>query len=162
LLPDVLHAFGERHPSFAVTVRELLFGSIEEILNGAVDVAFTRLLPGQTELEVEVLGEEPRLVAVARTHPLAARESLKFEDLREESFIVNPAVDQGEVPARWLEEQQRHGLPGRVAATSASVEEILALVASGRGVCLVPAAITQRYPRDDVAYVRVTDADPAV
>jgi DNA-binding transcriptional LysR family regulator len=58
LLPDVLCAFSEGHPSFDVSVRELLLGSIGgNILDGKVNLAFTRLLPGQTELEVEILAQ---------------------------------------------------------------------------------------------------------
>jgi DNA-binding transcriptional LysR family regulator len=162
LLPDVLRAFGERHPSLSVSVRELLFGSIDDILEGEVDLAFTRLQPGQTELEIEVLGREPRLVALASEHPLAERDSLAFVDLREESFVVNPAVQDDGVPARWLAEQQRHGLPGRVAGQTTSIEEILTLVAAGRGVCLVPTAVADQHPRPDLAYVPVIDAEPAL
>jgi DNA-binding transcriptional LysR family regulator len=73
------------------------------------------------------------------THPFAARDSVVYADLRAESFIINPVVDSP--PVRWLAEQQRHGLPGRVAAEAASIQEILALVASGRGVCLVPESV---------------------
>lgn len=162
LLPDILCAFSERLRSVDVSVRELLLGSIDDILDGHVAVAFTRLLPGQTELEVEVLARERRLVALALAHPLATRRSLAFADLADESFIVNPAVPASGAPARWLAEQRRHGLPGRIAAQSASIQEILTLVAAGRGVCLVPAAVAAHYPRGDVAYVPVTDADPAV
>jgi DNA-binding transcriptional LysR family regulator len=162
LLPGVLAAFRDRQPVTDVTVREILFGSIEEILDGKVDVAFTRLLADQTELEVEVIATEPRLVALANTHPLARRKTLTFADLRGESFIVNPMVSHGGPPARWLAEQRRHGLPGRVAAEARSPQEILALVGAGRGVCLVPAAAALRDPRPDVTYVPVTDAEPAV
>ncbi len=162
LLPEVLRTFGERHPSTEVSVRELLLGSIDDVLDGRVDLAFTRLQPGQSELEVEVLGEEPRLVALPRDHPLAPRESVRYAELGEERFIVNPAVPGDEAPPRWLAEQRRHGLPGRIAAESASIPEILTLVASGRGVSLVPAAVAHQYPRADVAYVPVSDADPAV
>jgi DNA-binding transcriptional LysR family regulator len=49
-----------------------------------------------------------------------------------------------------------------VAAKSSSVKAILALVAAGRGVCLLPEAVARQYPREDVAYVRVSDAEPAV
>jgi DNA-binding transcriptional LysR family regulator len=162
LLPDALRVFNERHPSFAVSVRELLFGSIEEILHGEVNIAFTRLLPGQTELEVVVLAQEPRLAALSTAHPLAARDSLTFADLREDSFVINPVVEDRETPPRWLAEQRRHGLPGRIAAQSTSVQEILTLVGAGRGVCLVPSVVAEHYPRGDVAYVPVNDADPAV
>jgi DNA-binding transcriptional LysR family regulator len=65
-------------------------------------------------------------------------------------------------PARWLAEQRGHGLPGRVAAEAASIQEILTLVASGRGVCLVPEVVARNYLREDIRYVEVSDADPAV
>jgi DNA-binding transcriptional LysR family regulator len=162
LLPDVLRAFSERLPGVDVSVRELLLGSIDEILDGSVNIAITRLLPGQTELEVEVLAEEPRLAALASTHRLAGREMLTFADLRDESFVINPVARQDAAPPRWLAEQRRHGLPGRVATQATSLQEVLALVAAGRGVCLLPQAVAHHYPRADVTYVSVTDADPAV
>jgi DNA-binding transcriptional LysR family regulator len=162
LLPAVLTAFHDRQPVTEVSVREILFGSIDEILDGKVDVAFTRLMPDQTELEVEILATEPRVIALANTHPLAGHETLTFAELRDESFIVNPMVSHGGPPARWLAEQRRHGLPGRVAAEARSPQEIMALVGAGRGVCLLPAAAALHDPRPDVAYVPVTDADPAV
>ncbi len=162
LLPDVLRVFSARQPGTELFVRELLLGDVEEILDGTVDVAFARLLPGQADLAIEVLTEEPRLVALARAHPLAARDALTFNDLREESFIVNPALASDGTPTRWLGEQRRHGLPGRVAAASASVQEIVTLVAAGRGICLVPSAVARDYQRADVTFLPVIDADPAV
>jgi DNA-binding transcriptional LysR family regulator len=164
LLPDALSAFSDQHPSVEVSVRELLLDDIDEVLAGRVDVAFTRLLPGQPgpDVEVEILARESRQVALPATHPLAERDSLTFSDLRPESFITNPATDIPGPPARWLAEQQRHGLPGRVAAEATSIQEILTLVATGQGVCLVPASVARHYPRADVSYVQVSDADPAV
>jgi DNA-binding transcriptional LysR family regulator len=162
LLPGVLRAFNERHPTHVVSVHELLLGSIDDVLNGNVNVAFTRLQPGQTELEVEVLLQEPRFVAVAQSHRLAAREAVTYGDLADESFIVNPAVQGEGPPARWLAEQERHGLLGRTAAQANSIQEILALVAAERGVCLVPSAVANHYPRADVTYLPCSDAEPAV
>jgi DNA-binding transcriptional LysR family regulator len=162
LLPAVLTAFRDRQPATEISVREILFGSIDEILDGKVDVAFTRLMPDQTELEVEIIATEPRVIALANTHPLAGHETLTFAELRDESFIVNPMVSHGGPPARWLAEQRRHGLPGRVAAEARSPQEIMALVGAGRGVCLLPAAAALHDPRPDVAYVPVSDAEPAV
>ncbi len=163
LLPGALRAFAEREPSCAVSVSELQLGSIDAVLHGVVDVAFTRLEPDQTQLEVVVILEEPRLVALPATHPLAARGSVSFGELSEESFITNPMVrEHGARPPRWLAEQRGHGLPGRVAAQSTSVQEILTLVAAGLGVCLVPAAVGRHYPRSDVSYVAVDDAEPAI
>ena len=66
LLTDVLRAFGQTHPAVEVSVRELLLGSLDEILIGTVDVAFTRLMPGQTEAEVEILAGATTLPAHRR------------------------------------------------------------------------------------------------
>ena len=162
LLPEVLDVFSNRYPSVAVCVRELLFGSIDDVLAGKVDLAFTRLLPGQTELEVEILTYENRLAVLPVTHPLATRESLTFADFKHERFIINPAVPNDPKPARWLAEQRRHGLPGRIAARATSVQEILTLVAAGRGIALVPEAVATQQPRANLIYVPVTDAEPAV
>jgi DNA-binding transcriptional LysR family regulator len=162
LLPEVVRAFGEQQPGVQVSLRELPLDRVDDLLGGQVEVAFTRLLPGQVELEIEVLAREPRLVALPATHRLAARGSLTFADLRDESFITNPAVGDSDPPARWLREQQRHGLPGRVAAKAASIQEVLTLVATGQGICLVPASVARQYSPSGVRYVEVTDADPAV
>ena len=162
LLAAVLRTFKEQQPSVEVSVRELLLDRLDDIRSGQIDVAFTRLLPGQADLEVEVVAREARVVAMSADHRLAARARVAFRELREESFIINPVVADAAPPARWLREQQRHGLPGRVAAEAASIQEILTLVATGRGVCLVPATVAQLSPRDDVRYVEVSDADPAV
>jgi DNA-binding transcriptional LysR family regulator len=162
LLPRLLRSFGQQHPNVRVSGRELLLDRIDELLAGSVDVAFTRLLPGQAEVELEVIASEPRVAALPVAHPLARRAELRFEDLREESFITNPTVEACTPPMRWLAEQVRHGLPGRVAAQAASVQEILTLVSAGKGICLVPMSVAADYPRSDVAYVGVIDADPAV
>jgi DNA-binding transcriptional LysR family regulator len=162
LLPGVLQAFARDHPSIDVSLRELGLGEIGEVGNGNVDVAFTRLLPGQVSLEIEILAYESRAVALAAGHRLANRESLTFAELQDEDFVTNPAHGSAGPPTRWLAEQRRHGLPGRVAAEAATVQEILTLVAAGRGVCLVPESVASHYPRADVRYVKVADADPAV
>src|SRR5262249_58381131 len=101
--PSVLGAFAEDHPSVDVSVRELLLDRIDDMLAGQVDVAFTRLLPGQADVEIEVIGRESRVVALPSGHPLADRGSIEFADLRDESFIINPATVDGSPPARWNE-----------------------------------------------------------
>jgi DNA-binding transcriptional LysR family regulator len=77
-------------------------------------------------------------------------------------FITNPVVEASVPPKRWLAEQAHHGLPGRITAQAASIQEILTLVAAGSGVCLVPASVAQHYPGADVSYVEISDADAAV
>jgi DNA-binding transcriptional LysR family regulator len=161
-LPRILRVFTEERPDVQLSIRDMRLGLIDDLLNGDVDIAFTRLIPGQGDLEIEVLATEPRVVALPAGHRLAGREEVEFGELRAESFITNPAVAGPSPPARWLREQIRHGLPGRVAGRASSLPEILALVAGGRGISLVPASVAEQNPRADVVYVPVTDAEPAV
>jgi DNA-binding transcriptional LysR family regulator len=162
LLTDVLNALNQRLPAVEVVLRELELSHVEDITDGRVDIAFTRLRPGEADLEVEVLATQARVVALPAAHPLASRDSVAFADLRDESFITGPQTHNPGWRAQWLAEQQRHGLPGRISAEAASVQEILTLVATGRGVCLVPAPAAALYPRAEVAYVTVRDAEPAI
>ena len=163
LLPALVRSFSDDHPQADISLRELRFGRLQELTSGEVDVAFTRLLPGQVDagLQVEILAHDRRLAALPEGHRLAGHGSLRFTDLREERFITNPAV--AEVgPTRWRAEQLRHGLPARIGATATSVPEILMLVAAGRGVSLVPATVAESCPQVGISYVEVRDADPAV
>ncbi len=162
LLPDALAVFADRYPRVQVSVRELLLGDVDDIVSGNVDVAFTRLHPGQAEIEIEIVAREQRLVALPASHPMAARKSLAFADLREERFITNPATPTTGPPARWLAEQYSHGLSGKIASEASSIQEILILVAAERGVCLLPAPVAKQFPREQVSYVEVEDAEPAV
>jgi DNA-binding transcriptional LysR family regulator len=162
LLTDVLRVFGDARADADVTLLEMELSRVDDILDGRVDVAFTRLRPGESAAEVEVLAAQPRMVVVHAGHPLAERERVHFADLVDESFITQPAANNSSWRAQWLAEQRRHGLPGRIAGEATSVQEILTLVATGRGVCLVPAPAAQLYPRDDVRYLEVTDAEPSV
>ncbi len=162
LITSVLRAFGERLPSVDVILHELQLSHSDDVAEGRVDIAFTRLRPGETDLEVEQLLTQPRVLAMPATHPLAARNSLDLGELRDESFITGSQRYNPAWRAQWQAEQKRHGLPGRIVAEAASVQEILTLVAAGRGVCLVPAPAANLYQRPDVSYVTVRDAEPAV
>jgi DNA-binding transcriptional LysR family regulator len=164
LLPSTLKAFTRTHPSTPVTIRELLFGSLDDLTTGAVDLAFTRLRADQVEdlpVRLTQLSQEPRVLALPRSHRFADRSELTLAELDQEAFVVNPAA-RDTPPVRWLSEQHRHGLPGRATAEARSVSELLAMVAAGTGITFVPAAVAQHHQPPDIVYVPVLDAEPAV
>jgi DNA-binding transcriptional LysR family regulator len=165
LLPGTLAEFGERRPSTTVGVRELLFGDLDEIIAGSVDLAFTRLRAdqlGHLSLTVAELASEPRVLVVARSHRLAGRISVSLRELDEDRFIVNPGTDDPNAIGRWKDEQRRHGLPGRIAGRARSVTELLTMVAAGNGITLVPVSVARQHRPPTITYIPVTDAEPAV
>jgi DNA-binding transcriptional LysR family regulator len=164
LLPGTLVAFTKRHPSVTISVTELLFGGVDALTDGSVDLAFTRLRADQLEhlpLSLADLASEPRVLAVERSHALADRISVSLSELDGERFVVNPVVANSEM-RRWKEEQHRHGLPGRIAGRARSVSELLTMVATGAGITLVPVSVARQYRPPAITYVPVTDAEPAV
>lgn len=161
-LTSVLQAFEREQPQIDVVLRELELSHVAEILESRVDVAFTRLRPGESRLEVEVIDHQPRVAALPSGHRLGGQERIALSDLRGEPFITQPESHNPGWRAQWLAEQARHGLSGQVGAEATSIQEILTLIAAGRGVCLVPSAVARHYARDDVTYVPVKDAEPAV
>lgn len=134
----------------------------EDVLRGTADVVFGRFGPGETPLQVAVLGEEPRVLMLSRGHRLAAREHLRMAELADEAFVTQPAQENPVWREAWLDEQHEHGLPGRIAAEVFDGQQLLALVLAGVGVCLVPAAAATSLSHPDVAYVPVLDARPAI
>ena len=145
LLPRLLRVFAERHPAVEVSLRDLLLGRIDDILAGNVDVAFTRLLPGQAEVEVEVLAREPRLVALPTNHSLADRTSLSFAELRQETFITNPAIEAGEPAIQMVGRASPPWPPGARPRASRRSSR-LSPVAAGSAWCQRQLRITTRGP----------------
>lgn len=160
IIGPLLRRLGERLPGLEVTPVALVVPA--QVERGEADVAFARLRPEETDLEVEILVSEGRSLAMAADHPLAARESLHMAELSDEAFLTQPAAVNPKWREAWLAEQHRHGLPGRIAAEIEDASQLFGFLASGRGVCLVPEAASRAMARPGIAFVPVVDADPAV
>ncbi|MBJ7472492.1 MAG: LysR family transcriptional regulator [Solirubrobacteraceae bacterium] len=157
LFPLVAALVAEQDPGRRLEPRQLTTHA--ELEAGDVDVAFTRLEIDETTLELAPLLRERRVLAMASSHPLASAESLMMAELAGESFITQRRGNNPKYRARWVDEQLRHGLSGAVAREVSEAEELMALLAAGRGVCLVPATAARYYARPGISYVPVVDAE---
>ena len=87
-------------------------------------------------------------VALASSHPLAARKNLKLSDLANEAFINVPlsstSPSSGKIAALCMEA----GFEARVAQEVKNTEAQLNLVAAGIGIGLLVTLPTSRYPDD--------------
>ncbi len=82
-------------------------------------------------------------------------------ELAGEAFVTQPLAANPAWRRRWLAEQRRHGLPGRIAAEVEDAEELYAHLVSGTGVCLMPQTAATHAARPGIAYVPMADAEPA-
>ena len=116
--------------------------------------------PEAGRYEHHVVASETRHVALQRSHPLAARDSIRFAELLDQEFVALPP-QAGALRDFWLATPQRDGQPAKVAATAHNTEECINLVATGAGVALVAAGSAAHYVRPGLVTVPVKDLPPA-
>ncbi|MFC5240454.1 LysR family transcriptional regulator [Streptomyces atrovirens] len=140
LLPAIRSRFTAAYPDAAVRLRQVGWEDpTAGLAGGEADVAFVWLpLPDAGRYDWTVVAEEPRLVALPETHPLAARTDLTLADLAGEPFLALPP-SAGVLRDHWLALDERPGGPLRVGAEIAGTEETYEALVAGLGICLVAA-----------------------
>ena len=148
LLEPVMAAYAREHAAVPLEVALCGWGEQAQLVrDGRADVA---LLPTTDEpgLDAETVLTERHVVALAAGSPLASRPGLCLSDLEDDFEPTDePTIwgrrDGGELPTI-------DGLP-----------QLLKLAELGRLAVLLPASVTERYARPQVAYRPVLDAPPA-
>ncbi|MFD8146733.1 LysR family transcriptional regulator [Streptomyces sp. NPDC059708] len=151
------------HPGIAVDVCEAPFTDpYGQLRAGSYDLVFTGFPVREADLvRGPALITEGRVLAVAPGDPLAALASATLEDLAETALLTVS----GDLPAYARE----HHAPARTPLGQPiergpevlNLQEALMLVAAGEGALLTSAHATTYHARPGIAYVPVTDAEPA-
>ncbi|MFJ8110175.1 LysR substrate-binding domain-containing protein [Streptomyces sp. NPDC096132] len=159
--PALLRAvglFGERHPDCRVDVREVqLSNSRASLLDGSIDVLIASY-PFDGMARGPVMLTERRVLAVAAGHPLAGEESVSVEVLADHPVVQYPEVTSAGFKRDRTPDHTPSGRPVPKGPTGGSFSEMLTLVAMGRGVLPVGEHARRYYPRPDVSYVPLHDA----
>jgi len=163
--PELFAAFADAEPDARVSFHELPFpnGSTASWLED-VDVAMCHLPAPDSDVCVQPLRSEPRIVVMPDSHPLAERKELVLADVLDETFVgYNPAV-QPLWAGFWTLDDHRGKDPARSVEHAMSAPEIFTIIASRRGIITVPAcqaAMILRVLRG-VVVIPLADARPAV
>jgi len=142
LVPHAIAAFRASHPGVEVTLAE---GEPEEIAPrlraGEFDLALLYEFEGVGERlgagirRFELL-EDPMRLALPGSHPLAQRERVRLEDLRDESWVQTSVA--GPCARHVVRSCHAAGFEPRVAFESDDYQTVQGLVAAGVGVGLIP------------------------
>jgi LysR family hydrogen peroxide-inducible transcriptional activator len=131
---------------------------LEMLRAGELDCAILAEPFPDTNLAVAPLYDEPFLVAVPRSHPLAQRASISAEELKRETMLLAghrpllPRPRAGGLP-RVRALFQRHAEGIRKSFEGSSLETIKHMVAAGMGVTVVPRQSVPIEPHPHVVYV---------
>jgi LysR family hydrogen peroxide-inducible transcriptional activator len=149
-----LRSFAAKFPAVEVVVHEDTTDQLASaLLAKELDLAIVSLPVGRAGLVAEPLFEERLLVALPAGHRLARRRRLTLDDLEGEAFIL---MKEGHCLAgQALQFCQLNGFAPRVSFRSAQIETVLAFVAKGWGVSIVPEMACER-PVPNVRYRAVS------
>ena len=143
-IPDVFDRLRQQFPSWRFVAKgKHSIGLVRELKNGTIDAAFIGLHTDAQGLAQEIIHEEPLVVALSASHPLASKRRIGFDDLRGE-------------PMFWFERRLN---PGFYDYCQAYFEQIgfkpptlpeppdhhilLGLIAEGQGFALVSSSLRQ-------------------
>jgi DNA-binding transcriptional LysR family regulator len=142
LLPSVLAELARAHPALDARLSEVdPHLSVDLVAKGAVDLAVAHdwdiaPLPAPAGVEQAVIGDDLCDLLVPEGHPFAGRTAVRREELGGERWICQPP---GRVCNDWLMRTLRAaGHEPDVVHTAEENPTLVALVAAGLGVALVP------------------------
>ncbi len=162
-ISNVIDLFHGRYPGVELRFREIHPPDpLTPLRSGEVDIGVLWLPVRETDLTVgPVLRTSPVMIMVARTHPLAAGDSVTLEDLGDH-VVLGPA---GPIPA-YMEDSlvpfhTPSGRPIRRGPRVNTFQEVLTTVAAGHAVALTQAEAADYYQWPDIRYVPIRDAEPS-
>jgi DNA-binding transcriptional LysR family regulator len=158
-VPRAIRAFREAYPLVSLRLEERLGEELIELVRKEqIDAAIVRTIPADKDgLVINTLLDEPMLVALPGTHPLAwsgTRESeLLLKDLSHETFVLYRPVGAGLREVTMMA-CRAAGFSPRLGQEAPRVASALSLVAVGLGISLVPASL-RHMDIDGVVYRRL-------
>jgi DNA-binding transcriptional LysR family regulator len=161
LAAPALADFARDHPGVEITLaqvepREAYAGLVHDRLDLAIVFDYDRAPDAPPEsVERTPLAEDPVLVALPEGHPLAAAPGVALAALAGEPWIAAPLAG---LPLAALRDGRTAGFEPGLRFDGDDFGTVLALVASGLGVALMPALAVRRPPAGVV--VRPLDDPP--
>ena len=157
LFAPVFARFRQLYPQIELRVLERGSEALEESLRaGEIELAAS-LLPVADDLQWQAVRTEPLVALLPRQHPLAGSASLQLQDLADVPFVL---FEKGFLLNRHIIQAcQARGFSPREVTRSGQPDFIVALVAAGLGVALLPCMIANARPRADVVIVPLDEPE---
>ena len=162
LLPHVVPTLRTRFPQLELLlVEEKSDVLLERLQQGGLDAALLALPIGDDQLETEVLFEEPFVLAVPESHPLAGSPPISLDDLAGERLLL--LADGHCLRDQALDVCHLAGASEKAGFQATSLETLRQMVAAGVGVTLLP-SLAVKPPvaqSDSIALVPFRDPPPS-
>lgn len=158
----LIQAFRAQNPEVEVRYRELSYIThTSDLMSGRADVAF--LWPPYTETELHFLpiSQEPRMLGVASSDPLAEREAVVLDDILDRRFPGYHQESSGGWFEGWFFDEQRCGPATLTADDAATPFEMALVVQEGQAIAPAAQSFALAFPTSGVRWLSINDAPPA-
>lgn len=152
-LPHILGGFHREYPGIEIALREdVTQALLGDLRTGALDVAIANIASEgeHPDLQIWSIRSDRLAIAMAPSHPLAVREAVRFEDLRDEPFVVYSAG--AGLREQVLATARLAGFTPRIAFESSDSWTLRALASEGLGITLLPRSFLET-PGPAIAWV---------
>jgi len=157
LFAPLFAEYRSRWPQVEIELMEQGSARLEEaLLAGEVELGVS-LLPIGEAFSWQPVRDDPMMAVLAADHPLRGRASLRLAELASDPFIL---FEQGFALNTRIEHAcSLRGFTPRLAARSGQLDFIIALVAAGLGVALLPRLLTEGRNLEPLGTVLVDETD---
>ena len=162
-LPQTLLRYRQIAPNVRLLLSEMYTEpQFSALLAGQIDVGFVRGEPAHAQdaraLRLSVIDREPLLLALPAGHPLAGRSSLQLAEVAGDTFVSQPRQLAATLYDQLVNLATRAGFKPLLGQQAQQINGLLALVAAGLGLALVPASV-RAVRLSGVSYVALEDSD---
>lgn len=158
VVTDVVRALRREHPDADVVTHHVAWDDVREaLLDRRVDVVVGRAPFVADGLDLEVLGEQARVLVVPVGHPLAGKEQVSLDDFAHEPLVRShdPVRD-----AFWRIDPRPDGSRAPDGPLAGEREDKFELVAAGEALTMMPDTGPDGRLRADLTTVPVEGVEP--
>ena len=161
LTTEIVRQFDVERPNIALTLRSYNLGDDRSggVRQRESDVSIVLLPFRSNGLTTEALYDDPRVVVMAATHPLADRDDVLAAEVAGEPFVMVAGRDPIATDY-WTLAAHRDG-PAVVGAEIRDLDEYYAAVRTGRAVAAPTVSMTRAFGWTDLVIRRIRDVPPA-
>ncbi|UPG92966.1 LysR substrate-binding domain-containing protein [Luteibacter aegosomatissinici] len=162
-LPETLIRFSHAAAGVSLHLVEMPTNAqYDALLSGQIDVGLLRAPPegvaNARQLKMEVIDQEPLVLALPASHRLARQPSVTMADLAGERFVAPPRAYAATLIDRLNMLAGKANFRPNIYQEAQQIPSLLPLVAAGMGVALVPASL-RAVTLDKVAFVTIDDPE---
>lgn len=161
-LPKLSNAVRLAFPEIDLQLKSqtYVYTAMEQLEEGAIDLAFSRLPSSHSNLESRIIEIEELVCAVPVGHRLADRETVSLNDLSSEEFVSLPDNQGSILQSTMYSLCVSAGFKPNIVQLAPDSVTIMALIAAGVGVTITLSSV-ESAQGDAVVFLPISDATPS-